>query len=144
MACSLRTLPAYYPTTTIVVDDDPLFLKGLSRALLPDNPVRLFIDPLKAIEYIRQPNPVETFSMHWGKTVSDDSSVNISLGAIQEQMHIDGRYSEISCIVADYSMPQMNGLKMITSMGRMDLCRVLFTGNATLEMAIGAFNNQLI
>jgi len=144
MPLFLRTLPVYYPTTTLVVDDDTLFLKTLARALLPGLPVRLFSDPVKAIGYMNQPNPVKLFTDHWGEEASERDAISISLGTIEKQLYIDARFSEITCVVADYAMPEMDGLRMIQEMDRSDICRVLFTGNVTPGGAIEAFNKQVI
>lgn len=144
MPQDLVTVPALYPTTSVIVDDDGRFLSALAKALSPTLPLRLFTNPAAAVTYLNQEGAHQPFTQSWGEAVPSLSQVTLSLKEIAEESRSDGRFAEVSSVVVDYAMPAMNGLDMLRQLERPPHARILLTGQASNAIAVDAFNQQLI
>ncbi len=56
----------------------------------------------------------------------------------------DLRIKEVSVVVADYSMPSMNGIEFCENIKNSSIKKILLTGYATSSDAVKAFNNNTI
>jgi len=55
-----------------------------------------------------------------------------------------GRYDEISVVVVDYDMPEMNGVEFCRNLKNPNIKKILLTGQAGSDEAIRAFNSNII
>jgi CheY-like chemotaxis protein len=146
-----KVFPFYFPTTVMFVDDNAAFLKNLSLQIEGNIAYKLFSSPINALIEVnaatRATSPAtELFSRH---TDSDDLSfsrqlIDLNLDDIHRIVHNDRRFDEISVIVVDYAMPEMDGLEFLKNLKNPNIKRVLLTGIADEKIAVKAFNEGLI
>jgi CheY-like chemotaxis protein len=139
----------HYPTTTLLVDDNQSFLSQMSLNLSTQNIACLsYIDPLQALQYldkIYQPDP---FTNRCIKTKTDrrlDSLVSyFDFRNIHHEIYNPKRFAQISVISADYAMPTMDGLNFCRHITENFSFKLLLTGEASLGLAVDAFNEGII
>ncbi|KAB2836174.1 MAG: response regulator [Caedimonadaceae bacterium] len=123
-------LPYFIPTEVILIDDDITFLESTELHLASLNALSTFFNkPKKAIDYIEQHNTV---------------SIPKSLDKIHSQIYSSDRFRQISTIIVDYDMPNMNGLEVCRQITSPYIHKVMLTGAATHKIAIDAFNEGII
>ena len=74
----------------------------------------------------------------------DDSSVNIDIKQIHQHIYNPHRFDEICVLIADYNMPEIDGVTLCKELKDKHIQRILLTAEATLETAVNAFNQHLI
>lgn len=137
------------PTEVVFVDDSKMFLQGLELALdLKITKGAYFEDALKASEYLEDRvgkgwlKDQVRFRETEGKRDCYDAQVDI--GELFESYLKYGKNTEISCVVADYSMPGINGVELLSKIKGSGVKRILLTGEADEFIAIEAFNRGQI
>ena len=141
--------PFYFPTQVALVDDDPDFLEGVSLMLDKSLSYRLFHSATQALDYVneshRQVNFLQRCYNHYktGPQESDSLS-HVDIGKLHEEIFNNSRFQTCSTVIVDYSMPEMNGLEFLMALKNPYIKKVLLTGQADMELAIKAFNKQLI
>lgn len=136
-------------TKVVFVDDSRLYLDGLSLALnLEAKECMYFSDAQEALRYIEEEvgkgwlrEQVE-FAETVGKR--DVLSAEVDIRNLHEIFLARKSAAEISCVVADYSMPNMNGVELLSQIKEPGVRRILLTGEADEAVAIEAFNGGLI
>lgn len=142
-------LPFYFPTQVVLVDDDPDFLEGVSLMLNKDLSYKLFQSAGQALDYVNHAHQHVHFlqrcytNYRTGPLVSDSLS-HIDIGKIHLEALNGARFQTCSTVIVDYSMPEMNGLEFMASLKNPYVKKVLLTGQADMELAVKAFNRQLI
>jgi CheY-like chemotaxis protein len=140
-------LPCFYPTTTVLIDDDSYTLKKLVANLALENyPHKAFYDPRQGLEFINQDHYRETFVDRL--TTSDEEEIfdNIFFDtkSLLKEFSSPKRYDQVSVVVIDYEMPGMNGLEVSQGIENPFVKRILLTGVADESVAVDAFNRGLI
>lgn len=143
-------IPCYfYPTKTILVDDNPAFLKTLDFALGHQFKCTSFEDPKETLKYIIK--QTKQFSPLIKKYVVSDNisekSVTINLPTVHREIYNKNRFEEISVIVVDYAMPNMTGMELchqIRELIKFPIKLIMLTGEADLPIAVQAFNEGII
>lgn len=143
--------PFFFPTTVAFVDDNADFLSNVSLQLNANLAFRLFSSPLDALSMLNSENVLLTplghlFSMHQGceQDHLGHHVINVSLDKIHREVHNEQRFEQISVVVVDYDMPEMNGLDFCRGIKSPYVRKVLLTGEADEELAVKAFNEGLI
>ncbi|NCX93256.1 MAG: response regulator [Gammaproteobacteria bacterium] len=143
----------YYPTSVLMVDDNPRFLKHLSVGLSEKSTYHLLTDPRAALEWLNKPSILKIASEACFKSVEelDDredlprSSLNsVSLQSVMNLIYEPDRYREVSVLVLDYAMPGMNGLELCEKLKDHPVKKIMLTGEADHHLAVDAFNAGLI
>lgn len=141
--------PFYFPTQVVLVDDDPDFLEGVSLMLNKELSYRMFQSARTALDYVNKAHQQVHFlqrcytNYKTGPLVSDSLS-HIDIGKIHLETLNGSRFQTCSTVIVDYSMPEMNGLEFLASVKNPFIKKVLLTGQADMELAVKAFNRQLI
>lgn len=141
--------PFYFPTQTILVDDDPDFLEGVSLMLDSRQSYQLFQSAHQALEQVNRAHQHVHFlkrcyaNYKTGPMVSDSLS-HIDIGRLGHEIYNGDRFMTASTVIVDYSMPEMNGLEFLSSLKNPFIRKVLLTGQGDMELAVKAFNSQLI
>lgn len=139
----------YYPTTVVAVDDHPGLLRNLVISLGENVPMKTFNKPLEALEFLNH-HPIYPFYL--GLLESEDFegdqygyfSGKVDVRAIDQRVYFDDRYGEISVVLVDYAMPEIDGLSFCRQLKRAGKRVILLTGEAGHELAVEAFNEKLI
>lgn len=142
--------PFFFPTTVAFVDDNADFLSNLSLQLNANLAFRLFNSPCDALLMLNgsvAPTPLShLFSLHQGCEHDQlgHHVINVSLDRVHREVHNEQRFEQISVVVVDYDMPEMNGLDFCRGLKNPYLKKVLLTGEADEELAVKAFNEGVI
>jgi len=149
-----RVFPYFYPTTSIFVDDNSSFLANMSLQLDAGMAYQLFDSPRQALKelnaagrslplYRRCLLPYrdypETAVIYPGQ-----QAFILDLAKISREFYNAQRFSEISVVVVDYDMPEMNGLELCEQIESPYVRKILLTGKADEKTAIEAFNKNVI
>lgn len=141
--------PFFFPTQVIMVDDDPDFLDGISLMLDKNTSYKLFQSASEALDYANQSHKQVSlqercYSNYKTGPQDSDSLSHVDIGRLYEEIYNGDRFQTSSTVVVDYSMPEMNGLEFLMELKNPFIKMVLLTGQADIELAIKAFNKQLI
>ncbi len=141
--------PFYFPTQAVLVDDDPDFLEGISLMLNKNLSYKLFQSASAALNYVNDShlhvNLVQRcYSSYKTGPLESDSITHIDIGKLHHEVLNAFRFQTSSTVIVDYSMPEMNGLDFLMNLKNPFIKKVLLTGQADMELAVKAFNQQLI
>ena len=141
--------PFFFPTQVIMVDDDSDFLDGISLMLDKNTSYKLFQSASEALDYANQSHKQVSlqercYSNYKTGPQDSDSLSHVDIGRLYEEIYNGDRFQTSSTVVVDYSMPEMNGLEFLMELKNPFIKKVLLTGQADTELAIKAFNKQLI
>jgi len=141
--------PFYHPTSVVVVDDDPMFLQSFDFYFGDSFLCHAFNDPKRALDFIgarrpNRPNP-RNFVASAASLPTDPMSTGILNAAAMSQLVRDAdRFGQVSVAIVDYDMPSMNGIELCRRMKRIPVRTILLTGKAGKDVAVRAFNEQVI
>lgn len=145
--------PYYYPTTTVVIDDDRNFLDSLGEALRREFLVREFNRAREGLDHLLQADELHLsqIAQLGGYLTSDgwpaDGRDRLQLMLSSHVGQIRGRverFEEVSVVILDLNMPEIDGLTICRALRRRPVRTILLTGNATERLALEAFNAGLI
>lgn len=138
----------YYPTTVVMVDDDAKFLNKMSKELVKNKiAVKSFTNPSQSVDFINHPPQRLSFIkavLKPGEASKGHIVVNIDLREIQQQILSPDRFSEITLVTMEYSMPGITELNFSQHIHKDDIQFMLLTQRAGQGLAIQAFNKGLI
>lgn len=137
----------YYPTSVVFIDDSVSFLSAMELAFAPRFSCLTFSDPIRALNHANNLNNV-----NWNAHIKEDYNyysdseqfVQNTLNASEKHLANSNRYNEISIVVIDYDMPEMDGLEFCRNLKNPNIKKILLTGQVTTEDAIRAFNDNVI
>lgn len=151
MRFDLETVqPFSFPTTVCLVDDHADFLNSLSMALDRTLYARTYDSPRKALADIqggvfRTSLPREGWVYQWSDQYSEATPLlALEIESIHRLIYAPDRFAELSVIVVDYSMPEMDGLAFCEQIDDPRISKILLTGRADERLAVQAFNGGLI
>ena len=143
-------LSCFFPTTVVLVDDNPAFLESLQESLdIKGVTLVTFTDPNKALEYINDVssiNRLDYVDLTKGgeESTSDWKSILINVNCLHHEIYSFNRFSMISAVVTDYFMGGMNGIELCADIENKSIRKILLTGVTDEKSAIEAFNNNFI
>ncbi|WP_162241857.1 response regulator [Pseudorhodoferax sp. Leaf267] len=136
------------PGSIAFLDDDADYLQMLSL-MLPDAwHVRLFVRAGDCLAQL-QPESAQWEADAWTQQQIIDRWRQGATPLVPQVLqywagHAHSRYAMTHACVADYSMPDMNGLQVLAELSDWPGLRVLLTGQADEQIAVQAFNRALI
>jgi len=143
-------LSCYFPTTLVIVDDDQKFIDELTKLVDgEDITIRSFTDPVKALNYINNESSINRLDfLKLAREGEDDTpdwhSIMINLNELHDEIYSFNRFNQISVVIADYSMPEMNGVDLCSKIIDPNVQKILMTGIGDGKIAIDAFNDGYI
>lgn len=134
------------PGTVIFLDDDPDYLEMLALVLPRQWHVRLFSRPRDCIEKLRAETPAWEADAWQQQQMVDQWRAGKPLvpQILDYWSKSADRYAITRVCVVDFSMPEMDGLQVLSELSEWSGARVLLTGQADEQVAVNAFNRGLI
>lgn len=147
----MKNLPLfYYPTTTIWVDDDKCFLETMCCAFENEIPLKSFKSALECLKYLNNYEATSREQIFLTSNTSDENygllqntPVDFNVTTIADLIHKKDKTQEISVIVIDQHMPEMDGLVLSSKIKNDLIGKILLTGSEK-DAAIKGFNEGLI
>jgi CheY-like chemotaxis protein len=141
--------PFRFPTTTVMVDDHETYLGVVPLMLDPLQRLRSYSSPRQALADLRRLDsravPGGGWLYRWREHPSPNRELMaLDVDSIARTMHDPARFGEVSVVVVDQAMPEMDGLDFCRQLDNPYIGKVLLTGRADDETAIEAFNSGLI
>ncbi len=141
----------YYPTTWLCLDDDFLMTASLSSALSQFNYIKSFHSPNACINFLGNYKSFLADQSFLHANTKDENygtleyaSVDFNVTDIVKLADLPERHGEITSIVMDYRMPEMNGFSFSEKCTHISIPRILLTGEAKSNETIDGFNDNLI
>jgi CheY-like chemotaxis protein len=140
-------LPYWYTAAVLLVDDDEGYLDALASLLSAERKVYTATSHREALALLDRS---KALSRNFIRRSTDQSTaphehmVTIDASRVTSLAQEPRRYEEIALVVADYSMPDGDGLSLCRSMLEFPCRRILLTGAADERLAVDAFNERLI
>jgi FixJ family two-component response regulator len=141
---SKRILPYYHPSTVIFVDDNERFLNSFTLLLSEDLAFRTFSETRAALDFINHSHTVPLDQRCISLMGKSSGTVRLELALIEQEISNPNRFQEISVVVVDYDMPEMNGLDFCEGIQNPRIKKILLTGVGDEKVAVKAFNEGLI
>ncbi|STX29882.1 Response regulator containing a CheY-like receiver domain and an HD-GYP domain [Legionella beliardensis] len=142
-------IPAcYFPSTVLFIDDSRNFLLNFVLQLDEWLAYRVFDSPFNALDHIHKKHcELATFSQRCLDKFTDlkkyttRQQVNTLL---HSEIYNPHRFSEISVIVVDYAMSEIDGLEFCHKISHTPIKKILLTSKSDEQAARAAFNAGLI
>jgi CheY-like chemotaxis protein len=143
------TFPLFHcPGSLAFLDDDPDYLQMLGLMLPDDWNVRLFLRADDCLAQLLE-EPASWEADVWAQQQVIDRWRQGATPLVPQVLrywaeHGHARYALTHACVADYSMPDVDGLQVLAALGDWPGLRMLLTGQADEQIAVEAFNRALI
>ncbi|MDR0753227.1 MAG: hypothetical protein LBE95_00975 [Holosporaceae bacterium] len=143
-------LSCFFPTTVVLVDDNISFLNSLSEIItMPNVILKKFTSSARALDFINEianANRLDYADLikEGEENTSDWKSVLLNINCLHREIYSYGRFSRISTVVADHSIPEMTGVEMCSNIDDPNVQKILLTGMPDEKIAIDAFNRGYI
>lgn len=143
----------YFPTTTVLVDDQESFLSTVELNLKQSTPLHTFNDPIRALEFINKESKnqlhldkiiLNTFDFEASLAKPDQHALTINIAGILRHLYNPQRFLQVSDILVDYNMPGMNGIDLCEKIKDPFIRKLMITGDMDTRIAITAFNKGSI
>jgi CheY-like chemotaxis protein len=148
----MQVLPLfYYPSTWLWIDDDKTLLDNMVSTFEDYNHIKPFYSPKECLDFLK--NYQSPFSKYtFLKSLSSDETYGVlqhtptdfDVTLLREMANDLHRHEEITAMVIDYQMPEMDGFTFVKEMNSLPIQKILLTGAAQSSDAIIGFNNHLI
>lgn len=149
-----KWLSYYHPSTVVFVDDQQAFLTALKNRL-PQQLLKLFFNnPEKALGKITdaclsqyqntQPIYDVEDDMEADHTNNNETLFNLKLGEICKKIYNPNRFSEISVVVVDRMMPELDGISFCRRLIDYPVKKIMLTASKDRKVATDAFNDGII
>jgi len=139
----------FFPTKTILIDDDIDFLRLIEMGLSKKHTTyQLFDSPDRAIHFLNEeykPNPFTEQLVNTASTFDyAKHMVSVKTDEIFKEVFNKERFSQISTVIVDYSMPDINGLELCKQIKDPNIQKILLTGEADEGIALQAYSDGII
>lgn len=137
--------PFFWPTKTVIVDDDDNFLEELQDLLGVNNYV-YFNSPEKALDFINRPSiQLDWYLSTTGRKHYFKKECTIQFPEIHKIKERAERHNIISTVIADYNMPSMFGTDLCKQISSSkNIKTTLLTSEMSCREAIDHLNNKNI
>lgn len=148
----MKTLPLfYYPSTYVWVDDDMNLLNSMAILFENKNRIHFFSSARGCVEFFKTyKSPLEKYAFLKANSedeyysVSQKLPMNFDFSALQQLMNDQNKYNEVTTLILDYKMPEMDGFELARQLQNFLIPTILLTGNKDENKTIEGFNENLI
>lgn len=140
----------YFPTKTVILDDEQSFLEHLEVWLDGDiGETQFFTNPTTALQFIQQHGISSLNGEDWicqkeDEQESEQCVLSIQIQNLHKKMRDPNRFNQVSTVVVDYQMGGTNGLEWCQKITNPFVQKILLTGVADEQIAIEALNRGWI
>lgn len=141
----------FYPTTVGLVDDDKAYLKKLLFPLVGKECLSCltYEKPEDALNFLTKQYRSDSFinrCLISQESKFDHLVADLDIAAIHKEMFNPNRHSEVSALVVDFAMPEINGLELARSIRKSNpyIKIIMLTGEAGHSLGIDALNEHSI
>lgn len=148
----MKTLPLfYYPSTWLWIDDDRNALKSMTLVFEDQGNILPFQSAKSCLEFLSKYEPPLT-SQTFLKSITAHESygslrknpIDFDITTIANLADVKNRHDEITVMVIDYHMPEMDGFELAKATQHLPIQKILLTGKAQESDAVAGFNDTLI
>jgi CheY-like chemotaxis protein len=148
----MKTLPLfYYPSKWLWIDDDATLLNSMAHVFGKQNTVHPFQSPESCLNYLNKYEPLLIQKNFLQSSIDDENygslqctPVDFNITSLVNLANNPERYNEITVMVIDYNMPEMDGFSLAQATRHLPVQKILLTGKAQETQAIDGFNSSLI
>ena len=148
----LQNLPLfYYPGTWVYVDDDKNLLKCIEIVLKQHANIKTFSSPKICLNFLNRYHASCVEKKYFNRCDQDESfgilrysPVDFDITSIVRLSEETERHDEVTVIVIDYHMPEMNGFLLSQSITKSPVQKILLTGTDDDSNVITGFNHSYI
>jgi CheY-like chemotaxis protein len=146
---SLKPACFFHPLTTVFLDDTEAFLDAICYQLSAHEKIIAFTNPEKALAIINADSDTMTNAIFksYNDVDSDHPSIkhiDLNIGHIRNAIYDAERFNHIGVLFVDYHMPEITGVHVCRLIVNRDIYKVLLTAEASLDIAVEAFNEGII
>ncbi len=141
----------YFRPTLVIIDDNKQFTDSLAESLRDRFKVIVFNKEHELLEWIERYKStllntsfINDFSESEYSYDVLTSLVELNLNKIVELAHNKEKYDEIGVLIADYVMPEINGIDLCKKLAHSKFKKLLLTGIADYKMGVAAMNEHAI
>ncbi|MBA2711552.1 MAG: response regulator [Tatlockia sp.] len=135
----------YFPTTVLFIDDDPVFLSLTSLQIHNRIPVVLSDKPKQALELLLNCTHINDLIQKTVRDLQDNEcSPEGDIYNLYKIIYNELRFSFISTVIVDYSMPNLNGAELCEQIAHLPITKIMLTAEADHQKAVQLFNNKHI
>lgn len=146
----MKVIPCCFnPTKVLFVDDNPEYLKSIETVLSEKTYLSLFYEsPSKALKYLNEEYTPDPFTLRWldqpDATTLEHKTLDVNIRDIYKEVYNNKRFDQVSTVIVDFDMPEMNGLEFCSAIENKHIQKILLTGAADEHLAVEAFNEGII
>jgi CheY-like chemotaxis protein len=139
-----------FPTTLIIVDDNPEFLNNIELILGGEYPYKSFSSAKEALAFIKKQDIAlqELIDKYLSVNVEDvelsSPTAKLNIPNIHHVLYNSDRFSLSSVVVTDFAMPDMNGIELCEHLKNSLIKTIMLTGEAGYDLAVSGFNEGLL
>ncbi len=138
----IKTFPFFYhPGTVVIVDDQMSLLESMLTSIQGVADCRGFTNPKAALEFLNQQALVHPLFKKQSEPLEEFLTAP---SVLNHFLSTPERFRYITTVIVDYTMPTMNGLEFCAQITCPYIRKIMLTGDASLDIAIQAFNDGLI
>lgn len=136
----------YFPSTVVFIDDSREFLLNFILQLDEHLSYLVFDSPADALSCIHE----KRYALDWlnhqqsQPSLLNQQQFDQSLAAVYAELYNPKRFSEISVVVVDYAMPDINGLEFCRQIENSHIKKIVLVGPADEPRAKKALEQGLI
>lgn len=149
-----KWLSYYHPSTVIFVDDQQAFLTAIKNRLPRQLLTLFFNNPEEALGKIaggslsqyQKISPIYNIEedMEADHTNNNEALFNLKLGELSKNIYNHNRFSEMSVVVVDRMMPELDGITFCRRLIKHPIKKIMLTASKDQKVAIDAFNEGII
>ncbi len=142
----------YHPSSVLILDDSESFINSLSLRLPNNVPYCLSTQPSQALQILKanqeivtfEPNKIVSESFEHFDYREDKATLHVDYGKFSVSLTNSKRFNLFSCLIVDYTMPEMNGLEFLAKIKEWPIEKIMLTGTVDEKMALEAHNQDLV